>query len=187
MMDVPGFSQEALEQVNDMLDFANPADKYFPSNKKKCPPNTQATGTGYCKNPNPDKAGYILAIKKHCPPNTRAVGAGYCKVDHAEPQPGGEPCPDKKKPEAPKEAKKPDAAPQEPKPITATQSDPATKKDPAKKKPPCVKKPETPGVKPTQFGEDKQTLEEKRQKIKTLQSQGHPASILIKQLRDSGN
>jgi len=186
-MNVPGFSQEALEQVNDMLDFAGPADKYFPSKGKKCPPSTTATGTGYCKNPNPDKAGYIQAIKKKCPPNTRAVGAGYCKVDHAEPAPGGEPCPDKKPPEAPKAPKDPTAAPTPPKALDAAQSDPATKKDPAQKKPPCVKKPQAPGVKPSNFGEDKQTLEEKRQKVKTLQSQGHPASILIKQLRDSGN
>jgi hypothetical protein len=146
MMDVPGFSQEALEQVNDMLDFAAPADKYFPSKGKKCPPSTTATGTGYCKNPNPDKAGYIQAIKKKCPPNTRAVGAGYCKVDHAEPQTGGEPCPEKKKPEAPKDTPKPVPGPSSPTPTTATQSDPATKKDPAQKKPPCVKQP-APGTK----------------------------------------
>ena len=184
MMDVPGFSQESLDLVNEMLDFAGPADKYFPSNKKKCPPSTTATGTGYCKNPNPDKAGYILAIKKQCPPNTRAVGAGYCKVDHAEPTPGGAPCPDKKPPEPPKEAPKPTPAPSTPTATTATQSDPATQKDPAQKKPPCVKKPEVPGVKPNQFAEDKQSLDEKRKKIKSLQSQGHPASILIKQVRD---
>jgi len=176
-----------LEQVNDMLDFANPADKFFPANKKKCPPNTQAVGAGFCKNPNPDKAGYIQAIKKKCPPNTRAVGAGYCKVDHAEPAPGGEPCPDKKPPEAPKAPKDPTAAPTAPNTLSATQSDPAAKKDPAQKKPPCVKKTQAPGVKPSSFREDKQTLEEKRKKVKTLQSQGHPASILIKQLRDSGN
>ena len=138
-MDVPGFSQEALEQVNDMLDFANPADKFFPANKKKCPPNTQAVGAGFCKNPNPDKAGYIQAIKKKCPPNTRAVGAGYCKVDHAEPAPGGTPCPEKKKPEAPKDTPKPVPGPSTPQATTATQSDPSTKKDPAQKKPPCVK------------------------------------------------
>jgi hypothetical protein len=142
-MNIPGFSQESLDLVSEMLDFASPGDKYFPSNKKKCPPSTVATGTGYCKNPNPDKAGYILAIKKQCPPNTRAVGAGYCKVEYAEPTPGGEPCPEKKPPEPPKEApkedQKPTAAPTEPKEVTATQSDPETKKDPAQKKPPCVK------------------------------------------------
>ena len=140
------FSEESLNKVSEMLDFAGPADKYFQTKGKKCPPSTTATGTGYCKNPNPDKAGYIQAIKKQCPPNTKAVGAGFCRVDHAEPTPGGEPCPEKKKPETPNEAKKPDAAPQEPKPITATQSDPATKKDPTQKKPPCVKQP-PPGVK----------------------------------------
>jgi hypothetical protein len=140
-MDVPGFSQESLDKVTKMLDFASPADKYFPTNKKKCPPNTQATGTGYCKNPNPDKAGYILAIKKQCPPNTRAVGAGYCKVDYAEP--ALTPCPDKK-PEEPKKAeesapKQQPTVPSAPTATSATQSDPATTKKPEEKKAPCAK------------------------------------------------
>jgi hypothetical protein len=135
-MNVPGFSEESLKAVNDLLDFST---KYFPTKGKKCPPSTTATGTGYCVNPNPDKAGYILAIKKQCPPHTRSVGAGFCRVDYAEPTPGGEPCPEKKEPEKPKEAKKPDEAPQEPKPIEATDSSSETKKDPAQKKPPCVK------------------------------------------------
>jgi hypothetical protein len=146
MMDIPGFTPASLERVTEMLDFASPADKYFPTNKKKCPPNTTTTGTGYCKNPNPDKAGYILAIKKHCPPNTRAVGAGYCRVDYAEPTLRGEPCPEKKPPEKPKEVKPPDPTPVEPKEVTATRSDPETTKDPAQKKPPCVKQP-APGTK----------------------------------------
>lgn len=127
-----------------MLDFAGPADKYFPSRKKKCPPSTTATGTGYCVNPNPDKAGYILAIKKHCPPFTTSVGAGFCKVSYAEQE--GVPCPDKK-PEDPQ--KKVEAAapkpPTEPQATPASQSDPAATKDPSQKKPPCVKKPEVPG------------------------------------------
>jgi hypothetical protein len=150
-VDIPGFSEESLDRVTEMLDFAGPADKYFPTNKKKCPPNTQATGTGYCKNPNPDKAGYILAIKKQCPPNTRAVGAGYCRVDHAEaptqqPKQPPTPCPDKK-PEAPKKAEesapKPQpTAPTTPTETTATKSDPAATKKPEEKKAPCTKVPE---------------------------------------------
>ncbi len=36
------------------------------------------------------------------------------------------------------------------------------------------------------FEEMKQSIAEKRRKIKQLQSEGHPASILIKQVRDRG-
>jgi hypothetical protein len=143
MMDIPGFTPESLEKVTEMLDFANPADKYFMAKGKKCPPSTQAVGAGFCKNPNPDKAGYIPANKKKCPPNTRAVGAGFCKVDHAEP--AAVPCPEKKTPEPPKDTPKAVPGPSTPQATTAMQSDPATKKDPAQKKPPCVKQP-APGI-----------------------------------------
>jgi len=183
-MNIPGFSEESLKAANDLLDFAA---EFFPANKKKCPPNTQAVGAGFCKNANPEKAGYILAIKKKCPPNTRAVGAGYCKVDHAEkppqqPKQPPTPCPDKK-PETAKKAEdtapKPGPTqPKAPESTPATKSDPSTKKDPADKKPPCTKT--------AKFAEE-QTLEDKRRKVKKLLSEGKPASILIKQIKDERN
>lgn len=84
-MNIPGFSQEALDAVEEMLyeySVRSAGDLYFPALKKQCPPGTIAAGAGYCKNPSPDRAGYVPAIKKQCPPNTRAIGAGWCKVTY---------------------------------------------------------------------------------------------------------
>lgn len=85
-MDHGGFSEESLQAVIDMLDFAadSAGDIYFPAKKKKCPPGTTAIGAGYCRNPEPSKYGFVPAIKKHCPPKTTAIGAGFCRVNFAE-------------------------------------------------------------------------------------------------------
>jgi len=82
-MDLGCFSSESLEAVEEMLyEFSarSAKDIYFPALNKKCPQGTYPVGAGFCKNPQPDRAGYIQAIKKKCPPNTRPVGAGWCKV-----------------------------------------------------------------------------------------------------------
>lgn len=82
-MDLGSFSDESLEAVEEMLyEFSarNAQDIYLPARKKQCPPGTFAVGGGFCKNPKPDRAGYIQAVKKRCPPNTDPVGAGWCKV-----------------------------------------------------------------------------------------------------------
>lgn len=82
-MDLGCFTNESLEAVEEMLyEFSSRSAKdiYFPALKKKCPQGTYPVGAGFCKNPQPDRAGYIQAIKKKCPPNTRPVGAGWCKL-----------------------------------------------------------------------------------------------------------
>jgi hypothetical protein len=82
----PGnFSEESLREVEEMLyeySSRSAKDLYFPALNKKCPQGTYPVGAGFCRNPQPDRAGYIQAIKKQCPPNTRAVGAGWCKVSY---------------------------------------------------------------------------------------------------------
>ncbi len=108
-MDLGGFSEESLLEVADMLDFAakSAGDVYFPAKKKKCPPGTSAVGAGYCKNPSPEKFGFVPAIKKHCPPSTRAIGAGFCRVDFAEQDLTGE-CNQKEKRERMKKPQTPE-------------------------------------------------------------------------------
>jgi hypothetical protein len=80
------FSEESLRAVAEMLDFAakSAGDIYFQANKKACPPGTSAIGAGYCKNPEPEKFGFVPAIKHNCPPKTRAVGGGFCRVDFSD-------------------------------------------------------------------------------------------------------
>jgi hypothetical protein len=164
----------------------------------KCPPGTKSVGAGFCKNPKAGNRQYFEVEKgKGCPPGSRTAGKGRCRVDFVEgrmaPQIAenaiksiqDKPC-ESKKPKDSTQPKQEVAKPTQPtqptKPTEAISPERQEIKDAAKKKSEqCAK---TQGTQANQFKEMHQSMEAKRRKIKELQSQGHPASILIKQVKD---
>lgn len=95
-MDLGGFSEQAVEAVEQML--FGEQQKFIRPKGKKCPPGTRPKNK-WCENPKPGK-NFYLDSEGGCPPGTRA-GGGFCKGEYAEtPNPLEGQCGQKKKKQA---------------------------------------------------------------------------------------